>query len=143
MAGRLTAGLTSEHTKFDSHATGPNSKLNLSPHSGHNAKMPFRLLVNDKDQAVAFYRDLLGFAVQEEWGPAFAILSKGSETLWISGPQTSAAKPMPDGRQPEPGGWNRVVIEVEDFDASPKAPRSGLRLSKRTHQRPWGNPSPR
>ena len=80
--------------------------------------MPFRLLVNDKDQAVAFYRDHLGFEVKEEWGPAFAILEKGGEILWISGPQTSAAKPMPDGRKPVPGGWNRIVVQVDDIEAT-------------------------
>jgi len=80
--------------------------------------MPFRLLVKDKDQAVAWYRGLLGFEVVEEWGPAFAILSKGADVLWISGPQTSAAQPMPDGSKPVPGGWNRIVVEVENLDTA-------------------------
>lgn len=50
-------------------------------------------------------------------GPAFAIVTKGDLELWLSGPQTSAARPMPDGRQPEPGGWNRLVVEVENLPA--------------------------
>lgn len=50
-------------------------------------------------------------------GPAFAIVTKGDLSLWLSGPQTSAARPMPDGRQPEPGDWNRLVIEVADLPA--------------------------
>ncbi len=50
-------------------------------------------------------------------GPAFAIVSLGDLTLWVSGPQSSGARPMPDGRQPEPGGWNRLVIEVDDLEA--------------------------
>lgn len=79
--------------------------------------MPFRVLVHDKDAAVRWYVEVLGVRVAEEWGPAFAILEIGSERLWISGPQTSAARPMPDGRLPEPGGWNRPVVEVEDLDA--------------------------
>lgn len=78
--------------------------------------MPFRIIVNDKSEAVAWYRDHLGFSVIEEWGPAFAILERGGERLWVSGPQTSAARPMPDGRVPEPGGWNRMVVEVENID---------------------------
>jgi catechol 2,3-dioxygenase-like lactoylglutathione lyase family enzyme len=74
-----------------------------------------RYLVHDVDAAVNFYTQWLGFELVERWGPAFASLAKGDLTLWISGPQTSAARPMPDGRQPEPGGWNRLVIEVADL----------------------------
>jgi predicted enzyme related to lactoylglutathione lyase len=50
-------------------------------------------------------------------GPAFAIVARGDLRLWLSGPQTSAARPMPDGRKPEAGGWNRFVIEVEDIES--------------------------
>lgn len=74
-----------------------------------------RYLVDDVDAAVAFYTDWLGFTVVERWGPPFAIVGKADLHLWLSGPQTSAAKPMPDGRQPVPGGWNRLVIEVHDL----------------------------
>ena len=45
------------------------------------------------------------------------MIAKDDLTLWLSGPQTSAAQPMPDGRQPQPGGWNRIVIEVDDIEA--------------------------
>ncbi len=75
-----------------------------------------RYLVNDVDAALEFYTTWLGFELTERWGPPFAIVSKGDLQLWLSGPQTSAAKPMPDGRQPEPGGWNRLVIEVVDLE---------------------------
>ena len=47
-------------------------------------------------------------------GPAFAIVERAGLELWLSGPQTSAAQPMPDGRVPAPGGWNRLVLEVDD-----------------------------
>jgi len=50
-------------------------------------------------------------------GPAFAIVSRDGLALWLSGPQSSAARAMPDGRRPEPGGWNRVVVEVDDLEA--------------------------
>ncbi len=76
------------------------------------------MLVNDKNQAVAWYQKLLGFEIVEEWGPAFAILSKGNDVLWISGPQTSASQPMPDGAKPVPGGWNRIVVEVENLEVA-------------------------
>jgi catechol 2,3-dioxygenase-like lactoylglutathione lyase family enzyme len=76
-----------------------------------------RYLVTDVDQALSFYRDHLGFEVIERWGPAFAMVARDGLQLWLSGPQTSAAQPMPDGRTPEPGGWNRIVIEVTDLPA--------------------------
>jgi len=72
-----------------------------------------RYLVHDVDAAVGFYVDRLGFTLVQRMGPAFAIISRGDLSLWVSGPRTSAAQPMPDGRQPEPGGWNRLVIEVD------------------------------
>ena len=76
-----------------------------------------RYLVHDVDQAVAFYRDRLGFALKQQFGPAMAIVTHGDLTLWLAGPAASAAKPMPDGRQPAPGGWNRFVLQVPDLPA--------------------------
>jgi catechol 2,3-dioxygenase-like lactoylglutathione lyase family enzyme len=75
-----------------------------------------RYLVRDVDQATAFYVDHLGFELVEAMGPAIAILRRGDLSLWVSGPQSSGARPMPDGRKPEPGGWNRLVVEVEAID---------------------------
>jgi len=74
-----------------------------------------RYLVPDVDEAVAFYVEQLGFALVSRWGPAFATVSRDDLTLWLSGPQSSAARPMPDGRRPGPGGWNRLVLEVDDL----------------------------
>ena len=76
-----------------------------------------RYLVRDVDAAVAFYTQRLGFTVVQQFGPAIAILTRGDLKLWLAGPSASAARPMPDGRKPEPGGWNRFVIEVDDLDA--------------------------
>jgi catechol 2,3-dioxygenase-like lactoylglutathione lyase family enzyme len=76
-----------------------------------------RYLVDDVDAAVAFYTDNLGFTLEQRMGPAFAIVSRDDLSLWLSGPKSSAARPMPDGRQPEPGGWNRVVVEVGALEA--------------------------
>ncbi len=75
-----------------------------------------RYLVADVDVAVAFYRDRLGFELVEQMGSAFARVRLDDLVLWLSGPQSSAARPMPDGRRPGPGGWNRVVIEVDDIE---------------------------
>jgi catechol 2,3-dioxygenase-like lactoylglutathione lyase family enzyme len=76
-----------------------------------------RYLVKDVEAAITFYTQRLGFTLQERMGPAFAIVAKDGLALWLSGPQTSAARPMPDGRAPEPGGWNRLVLEVENLAA--------------------------
>ncbi len=81
------------------------------------AGIAVRYLVRDLEEAIAFYTGHLGFALKEQMGPAFAYVTRGDLTVWLSSPLTSAAKPMPDGRKPEPGGWNRFVIEVEDLAA--------------------------
>lgn len=74
-----------------------------------------RYLVRDVDEAVAFYTGHLGFALKQQFGPAMAILGRGDLTLWLAGPMASASKAMPDGRKPEPGGWNRFVLSVDDL----------------------------
>ena len=76
-----------------------------------------RYLVNDVERSLAFYTQVLGFKREQQMGSAFAMVSNGDLTLWLAGPQSSAARPMPDGRHPEPGGWNRLVIEVADLSA--------------------------
>ena len=75
-----------------------------------------RYLVRDVDQAIAFYAGL-GFTLRQQFGPAMAIVTRDDLTLWLAGPRASAAKPMPDGRTPEPGGWNRFVLQVSDLPA--------------------------
>jgi catechol 2,3-dioxygenase-like lactoylglutathione lyase family enzyme len=75
-----------------------------------------RYIVNDVDQSVKFYTQHLGFTLKQQFGPNMAILAKDDLTLWLAGPGASASRPMPDGRKPEPGGWNRFVVEVEDLD---------------------------
>ncbi len=73
-----------------------------------------RYMVSDTAEAVAFYTQQLGFSLEQNFGP-FAIVSKDDLTLWLADPRTSAAQPMTDGRIPEPGGWNRLVIQVDDL----------------------------
>jgi catechol 2,3-dioxygenase-like lactoylglutathione lyase family enzyme len=82
-----------------------------------------RYLVNDVDEALPFYA-ALGFEVSDRWGPPFAILSRGDLTIWLSGPGTSASKPLTDGSVPKPGGWNRIVIEVADIATAMDALRN-------------------
>ena len=76
-----------------------------------------RYLVRNVDEAVAFYTRRLGFELKQQFGPAMAITQRGDLTLWLAGPGASAARPMPDGRKPEPGGWNRFVLEVENLES--------------------------
>ena len=75
-----------------------------------------RYLVNDVDESLPFYKTL-GFKLVDRWGPPFAIVKKKSLSVWLSGPGTSARKKLKSGATPEPGGWNRLVIEVKDLDA--------------------------
>ncbi len=76
-----------------------------------------RYLVSDVARAVSFYVDHLGFESRTEMLPAFAALRRGDLDLWLAGPASSAARAMPDGRTPQPGGWNRFVLEVDDLAA--------------------------
>ena len=76
-----------------------------------------RYMVDDVDEAVAFYTANLGFAVLSNAAPAFADVTRGNLRLLLSGPTSSAGRPMPDGRTPEPGGWNRIHFIVDDIAA--------------------------
>jgi catechol 2,3-dioxygenase-like lactoylglutathione lyase family enzyme len=75
-----------------------------------------RYMVNDVEASIQFYTTHLGFSLLEKMGPAFAMIEKDDLQIWLSGPQSSAARPMPDGRMPQPGGWNRFVIQVNDIE---------------------------
>lgn len=70
-----------------------------------------RVFVTDLECALPLY-GALGFDVQEQWGPAFAMLQREGLELWLSGPGTSAAQPWADGTQPKPGGFTRIVLPL-------------------------------
>jgi catechol 2,3-dioxygenase-like lactoylglutathione lyase family enzyme len=76
-----------------------------------------RYIVDDVDDAIAFYGERLGFALDMHPGPGFAAMSLGDLRLLLNAPggPGGASQPMPDGRVPEPGGWNRIQLEVEDL----------------------------
>lgn len=75
-----------------------------------------RYIVDDVDVAIGFYVDRLGFVLDQQMGLAFARVSRDDLVIWLSGPQSSAARAMPDGRRPVAGGWNRIVLEVDDIE---------------------------
>ena len=76
-----------------------------------------RYIVDDVDAAVAFYTRHFEFTVRSNAAPAFADVVRGPLRLLLSGPKSSAGRPMPDGRQPGPGGWNRIHFIVDDIEA--------------------------
>jgi catechol 2,3-dioxygenase-like lactoylglutathione lyase family enzyme len=82
-----------------------------------NDLVSVRYMVDDVQEAVDFYTGVFGFEVRMSAGPAFADVVRGHLRLLLSGPKSSAGRPMPDGQQPEAGGWNRIHFIVDDIDA--------------------------
>jgi catechol 2,3-dioxygenase-like lactoylglutathione lyase family enzyme len=76
-----------------------------------------RYMVHDIDAAIAFYTTHLGFHLKTRVAPAFADVTRGDLRLLLSARTSSAGRPMPDGRQPEPGGWNRIHLIVDNIEA--------------------------
>jgi catechol 2,3-dioxygenase-like lactoylglutathione lyase family enzyme len=81
-----------------------------------NEMVSVRYIVDDVAKCVDFYTKFLGFEVLTSFPPAFADVARGKLRLLLSGPQSSAARPMPDGVKPLPGGWNRIHLIVDDLD---------------------------
>jgi catechol 2,3-dioxygenase-like lactoylglutathione lyase family enzyme len=84
------------------------------------ATVSVRYIVDDVDEAISFYCEHLGFAEQMHPAPGFAMLGRGDLRLVLSAPSSEGGggRQMPDGTRPEPGGWNRFVVEVDDLDHS-------------------------
>ncbi len=98
-----------------------------------------RYLVRDVERSLAFYTSHLGFGVALRAGTVFAMLARGDLRLILSGPGTSGARPMPDGRPQEPGGWNRIVLYVEDLDATiASLQAAGVRFRNQVEAGPGG-----
>jgi glyoxylase I family protein len=98
-----------------------------------------RYQVRDVARSVEFYTKRLGFTPGHQQLPAFAIVSFENLALLLSGPGASGSRPMPDGRNQEPGGWNRVVLQVADLPARIEALKTaGLRFRNEMEVGPGG-----
>jgi catechol 2,3-dioxygenase-like lactoylglutathione lyase family enzyme len=82
-----------------------------------NDLVSVRYMVDDVEESIDFYTSHFGFAVRHSVPPAFADVVRGSLRLLLAGPKSSAGRPMPDGRKPGPGGWNRIHFVVDDIAA--------------------------
>ncbi|WP_437666900.1 VOC family protein [Sorangium sp. So ce1182] len=88
-----------------------------------------RYMIDDVDAAIAFYTTYLGFTLETDARPAFASVTRSDLRLLLSGKASSGARPMPDGRQPVPGGWSRIQLPVADLSAEVARLRAaGLRF---------------
>ncbi|HEV8208054.1 MAG TPA: VOC family protein [Acidimicrobiia bacterium] len=90
-----------------------------------NEMVNVRYMVDDVDDSVAFYTKQLGFNLLSSASPAFADVTRGNLRLLLAGPQSSAGRPMPDGRKPGPGGWNRIHFIVDDIESEVARLRDG------------------
>ena len=99
-----------------------------------------RYMVDNVESAVSFYTTHLGFELISSAAPAFADVRRGQLRLLLSGPTSSAGRPMPDGRQPGPGGWNRIHLIVDDIEAEVERLRSaGLGFRNEIVRGPGGS----
>ena len=103
------------------------------------APVTVRYIVDDVDAAIAFYTQRLGFGVELRPAPGFAIVSRGDLRLLLNAPigPGGAAQPMPDGRKPEPGGWNRIQLQVDDLASEVAALRKAGATSEMTLSPAW------
>ena len=110
--------------------------------SGQNVPLRFhgvRYQISDVSRAVAFYTQQLGFTLEHQQLPAFAMVSLGELKLLLSGPQASGSRPMPDGRRQESGGWTRIVLRVEELAAHIRRLKdAGVRLRNAMETGPGG-----
>src|SRR5262245_22074557 len=111
----------------------------MKPTSFTSVSAVVRYQVADVDRAVNFYRQRLGLQLEQQSGPAFAAVSRGELHLLLSGPGSSGSRPLPDGRRQQPGGWNRIVVYVDDLDAVIQSLRAaGVRFRNQIEAGPGG-----
>jgi glyoxylase I family protein len=111
----------------------------LQPHTFVKSIHGIRYQSKDITRAVAFYTQLLGFKLERQQPPAFASVSLGDAHILLSGPGASGSRPMPNGQNQEPGGWNRVVLKVSDLTALIAAlEHAGVRFRNEMETGPGG-----
>jgi glyoxylase I family protein len=116
-----------------------NNKQTESAHAFIVGLWGVRYQVKNVQRSIAFYAQTLGFNLDQQVVPAFGQVSIGNLKLILSGPGASGSRPMPDGRQQEPGGWNRVVLEVRDLpDRIAALKKSGVRFRNEMEVGPGG-----
>jgi catechol 2,3-dioxygenase-like lactoylglutathione lyase family enzyme len=104
-----------------------------------NDEINVRYMVDDVEESIAFYTKVLGFELLTSAAPAFADVKRGNLRLLLSGPKSSAGRPMPDGAKPGPGGWNRIHFIVDDLDTEVGRLRdSGARFRNDVVEGPGG-----
>jgi glyoxylase I family protein len=104
-----------------------------------SAAAKVRYQVKDVERSIAFYTGELDFKLDQQTGP-FAQVSRGTLQLILSGPGTSGARPMPDGRLQEPGGWNRIVLFVDDLSSEIERLKArGVRFRNQVEVGPGGS----
>ena len=117
-------------------ATHPND---IAQHAFIKKIHGVRYQVTDVARAVAFYTKHLGFAVEHQQLPAFASIAIGDRQILLSGPGASGSRPMPNGESQEPGGWNRVVLEVANLEGFiDQLKKAGLRFRNEMETGPGG-----
>jgi catechol 2,3-dioxygenase-like lactoylglutathione lyase family enzyme len=104
-----------------------------------NDLVSVRYMVDDVEEAIDFYTRHFGFSLRHSALPAFADVVRGRLRLLLAGPESSAGRPMPDGRKPRPGGWNRIHLIVDDIAAEvERLGASGVRFRNEIVKGPGG-----
>jgi glyoxylase I family protein len=111
----------------------------MSNAAAHEATVTIRYQVSDIERSIDFYTERFGFRPGTKSGTAFADVSRGNLRLILSGPGSSGSRAMPDGRRQEPGGWNRIVLAVDDLASQVvDLEKAGVRFRNRIEVGPGG-----
>ena len=112
----------------------------MSQASPSNERATVRYQIADVERAIRFYTEQLGFEVDVRNTPAFASVTRGSLRLLLSGPGSSGSRPMPDGHSQDPGGWNRIVLFVDDLESQAASLRkAGVVFRNQVEKGPGGS----
>lgn len=99
-----------------------------------------RYQVKDVERSIAFYTNNLGFTLEQQAGSMFATVTNSGLKLFLSGPGSSGARPLPDGRTQQPGGWNRIVLRVDDLPSlAATMKEAGIRFRNEIETGPAGS----